>query len=116
MPVEEMLSIDGFDESLVETLRARARDVLLTAALTGDESREPADDLLTLEGMTPGLAYQLADRGICTMDDLAELSVDELTETEGVDQAAAAALIMKAREPWFAETVDETADESSEQE
>lgn len=116
VPVEEMLSIDGFDESLVETLRARARDVLLTAALTGDESREPADDLLTLEGMTPGLAYQLADRGICTMDDLAELSVDELTETEGVDQAAAAALIMKAREPWFAETIDETADESSEQE
>ena len=51
---------------------------------------------MTLEGMTPGLAYQLADRGICTMDDLAELSVDELTETEGVDQAAAAALIMKA--------------------
>ena len=93
VPVEEMLSIDGFDESLVETLRARARDVLLTAALTGDESREPADDLLTLEGMTPlfGLAYQLADRGICTMDDLAELSVDELIETEGVDQAAAAA-------------------------
>ena len=116
VPVEEMLSIDGFDESLVETLRARARDVLLTAALTGDESREPADDLLTLEGMTPGLAYQLADRGICTMDDLAELSVDELTETEGVDQAAAAALIMKAREPWFAETADETADKSSKQE
>ncbi len=112
VPVEEMLSIDGFDEGLVETLRARARDVLLTAALTGDESREPADDLLTLQGMTPGLAYQLADRGICTMDDLAELSVDELTETEGIDQATAAVLIMKAREPWFAET----ADESSEQE
>ena len=62
----------------------------------------------------PGLAYQLADRGICTMDDLAELSVDELIETEGVDHAAAAALIMKAREPWFAETADETTDESSE--
>ena len=112
VPVEEMLSIDGFDEGLVETLRARARDVLLTVALTGDESREPADDLLTLPGMTPGLAYQLADRGICTMDNLAELSVDELTETEGIDQATAAVLIMKAREPWFAET----ADESSEQE
>ena len=93
-------------------MRARARDVLLTVALTGDESREPADDLLTLPGMTPGLAYQLADRGICTMDDLAELSVDELTETEGIDQATAAVLIMKAREPWFAEI----ADESSEQE
>ena len=91
VPVEEMLSIDGFDEDLVETLRARARDVLLTAALTGDESREPTDDLLRMEGMTPGLAYQLADRGVCTMDDLAELAVDELTEIEGVDEAAAAA-------------------------
>jgi N utilization substance protein A len=115
-PVEEMLSIDGFDEDLVETLRARARDVLLTAALAGDESREPQDDLLTMEGMTPGLAYQLADRGVCTMEDLAELSVDELTEIEGVDEAAAAALIMKAREPWFADDADESAEESSEQE
>ena len=57
-----MLSIEGFDEDLVETLRgAITRDVLLTAALAGDETREPQDDLLTMEGMTPGLAYQLAD-------------------------------------------------------
>jgi N utilization substance protein A len=116
VPVEEMLSIDGFDEDLVETLRARARDVLLTAALAGDESREPQDDLLTMDGMTPGLAYQLADRGVCAMEDLAELSVDELTEIEGVDEAAAAALIMKAREPWFADDADESAEDSSEQE
>ena len=56
VPVEEMLSIDGFDEDLVETLRARARDVLLTAALVGDKSSEPQDDLLTMEGMAPGLS------------------------------------------------------------
>ncbi len=116
VPVEEMLSIEGFDEDLVETLRARSRDVLLTAALAGDETREPQDDLLTMEGMKPGLAYQLADRGVCTMEDLAELSVDELTEIEGVDEAAAATLIMKAREPWFADDADESAEESSEQE
>ena len=116
VPVEEMLSIEGFDEDLVETLRARSRDVLLTAALAGDETREPQDDLLTMEGMTPGLAYQLADRGVCTMEDLAELSVDELTEIEGVDEAGAATLIMKAREPWFADDADESAEESSEQE
>ncbi len=116
VPVEEMLAIEGFDEDLVETLRARSRDVLLTAALAGDETREPQDDLLTMEGMTPGLAYQLADRGVCTMEDLAELSVDELTEIDGVDEAAAATLIMKAREPWFADDADESAEESSEQE
>ncbi len=107
VPVEEMLAIEGFDEELVETLRARARDVLLTSALAGEESREPADDLLAMEGMSPGLAYKLADRGVCTMDELAELSVDELTEIEGVDEASAAALIMKAREPWFADDAED---------
>ena len=107
VPVEEMLAIEGFDEELVETLRARARDVLLTSALAGEESREPADDLLAMEGMSPGLAYKLADRGVCTMDELAELSVDELTDIESVDEASAAALIMKAREPWFADDAED---------
>ena len=116
VPVEEMVSIDGFDDDLVETLRARARDVLLTAALTGDETREPADDLLAMDGVTTSLAYQLADRGICSMDDLADLSVDELTELDGVDEATAATLIMKAREPWFADDAQDTAEKNSEQE
>jgi transcription termination factor NusA, C-terminal duplication len=107
VPVEEMLAIEGFDEELVETLRARARDVLLTSALAGEESREPADDLLAMEGMSPGLAYKLADRGVCTMDELAELSVDELTDIESVDEASAAALIMKAREPWFVDDAED---------
>lgn len=116
VPVEEMLSIDGFDEELIETLRGRARDVLLTAALSGDESREPQDDLLTMDGMTPGLAYKLADVGVCTMDDLAELSVDELTEIEGVDEGAAAELIMTARAPWFADEAISVAKENAVQE
>ena len=116
VPVEEMLSIDGFDEDLVESLRARARDVLLTAALTGDETREPDDDLLTMEGMVPGLAYNLADRGVCSMDDLADLSVDELIEIDDLDEKTAAALIMKAREPWFADDNEDTAEKNSEQE
>ena len=116
VPIEEMIAVEGFDESLVDTLRTRARNVLLTTALTGDETREPHDDLLTMEGMTPGLAYQLTDRGICTMEELAELSVDELTEIDGVDEESAAALIMTAREPWFADELDESAEEHSEQE
>ena len=116
VPVEEMLSMDGFDEGLVETLRARARDVLLTAALTGDETREPDDDLLKMEGMLPGLAYHLADRGVCSMDDLADLSVDELIEIDDLDEKTAAALIMKAREPWFADDNEDTAKKNSEQE
>ena len=105
VPLEEMLSIDGFDEDIAEELRARAKDALLTQALASEERLEgvaPAEDLLQMEGMDPALATILASRGIITMEDLAEQSVDDLSGIESVDASRAAALIMKAREPWFA--------------
>jgi N utilization substance protein A len=105
VPLDEMLSIDGFDEDIAEELRARAKDALLTRALASEERLEgaaPAEDLLNMEGMDAALAQILASRGIVTMDDLAEQSVDELIDIQGVDAERAAALIMKAREPWFA--------------
>ena len=105
LPLEEMLAIDGFDEDVAEELRARAKDALLTQALATEERIEgvaPAEDLLSMEGMDDALAASLARRGIVTMEDLAEQSIDELLEIEGVDATRAAALIMKAREPWFA--------------
>ncbi|MBU3070571.1 transcription termination factor NusA [Aestuariicella sp. G3-2] len=106
VPLEEMLGIDGFDEEIAEELRSRAKDALLTQALASEEqleNAEPADDLLTMEGMDKHLAFLLASRGIITMDDLAEQAVDDLLDVEGLDETRAAALIMKAREPWFAE-------------
>jgi len=105
VPLEEMLAIDGFDEDIAEELRARAKDALLTQALASEERLEgvaPAEDLLNMEGMDQSLAINLASRGIITMEDLAEQSVDDLSGIEGVDATRAAALIMKAREPWFA--------------
>lgn len=105
VPLDEMLAIDGFDEDIAEELRARAKDALLTRALASEERLEgaaPAEDLLNMEGMDQALAMKLAGRGILTMDDLAEQSVDELLDIEGVNAERAAALIMKAREPWFA--------------
>ncbi len=105
VPLEEMLAIDGFDEDIAEELRARAKDALLTQALASEERIEgvaPAEDLLTMEGMDADLAAELARRGIVTMEDLAEQSIDELVDIKGVDATRAAALIMKAREPWFA--------------
>jgi transcription termination/antitermination protein NusA len=105
VPLEEMLAIDGFDEDVAEELRARAKDALLAQALATEERIEgvaPAEDLLNMEGMDDALAANLARRGIVTMEDLAEQSIDELLEIEGVDATRAAALIMKAREPWFA--------------
>ena len=106
VPVEEMLGIEGFDEEIVGELRARAKDVLLTQAIASEEELEgaqPADDLLEMEGMDKHLAFILASKGIVTMEDLAEQAVDELLEIEGIDEERAGALIMKAREPWFAE-------------
>ncbi len=106
VPAKEMLEIDEFDEQQVENLRSRARDALLIKAIASEEkleAAEPAADLLEMPGMDRDLAYLMARHGVCTMDDLAEQSVDELMEIEGMDEEKAASLIMKARESWFAE-------------
>ncbi|UCE31267.1 MAG: transcription termination/antitermination protein NusA [Burkholderiales bacterium] len=103
VPVGEMLDIEAFDEDTVEELRNRARNVLLTEAIAKEEKVEGSQDLLTLEGMDVDLAAKLADADVHTRDDLGELSVDELVEATGIDEARASALIMKAREHWFAD-------------
>lgn len=106
VPVDEMLAIEGFDEDIVEALRQRAKDVLLTKALTSEEELEkaqPADDLLNMDGMDRDTAVLLANNGIITMEDLAEQAVDDLLEIEGMEEERAAELIMTARAPWFAE-------------
>ena len=105
VPEAELNSIEEFDADMVNELRNRARDYLLTQAIMQEEvleDRPPAEDLLQMEGMDEGTAIQMAAKGICTMEDLAEQSVDELMEVDGMDEKRASALIMKAREPWFA--------------
>jgi N utilization substance protein A len=103
IPLEEMLAIEGFDEELANELRARAKDALLTSALTTEEhTAEPAADLLAMEGMTAELASKMASKGIVTMEDLAEQAVDELVGLfSDLNEKQAAALIMTARAPWF---------------
>ncbi|MEO1081956.1 MAG: transcription termination factor NusA [Pseudomonadota bacterium] len=106
VPLEEMTSIDGFDEDIAEELRARAKDALLTLAIASEEQlgdQQPADDLLNMDGMDRPLAFVLANRGIVTMEDLAEQGVDELMDIEGMTEERAGELIMTARAPWFAE-------------
>ena len=106
VPESELLEIKEFDEEIVTELRRRARDALLTQMIAREEvldENRPASDLLALEGMSERLAYQLAERGIRTQEDLAELSADELREVEEMDEEAAAALILAARAPWFEE-------------
>lgn len=109
VPEEEMLEIEEFDEEIVQELRSRARDALLIRAIAEEEKLEggtPAEDLLEMEGMDEETAKRLADNGICTMEDLAEQAVEDIVDIEGIDEERAAALIMKAREPWFAEQTD----------
>ncbi|PHV11273.1 transcription termination factor NusA [Chitinimonas sp. BJB300] len=102
VPVEEMLGIDGFDEALVNELRSRARDSLLTQAIAKEEQVEhDVEELQHLEGITPEIARMLAAHAIATRDDLAELSVDELVEMTNIDTEAAKQLIMIARAHWF---------------
>jgi len=103
VPINEMLEIESFDEDTVNELRNRARNVLLTEAIATEEKLDKtAEDLLSLEGMDHDLAARLADTGVRTRDDLAELAVDELVEATGIDEERAKDLIMKARAHWFA--------------
>jgi N utilization substance protein A len=106
VPAKELLEIEEFDDDIVEELRNRARDALLIKAIANEEvfeSSEPSKELLEMEGMDRELAFRLAARGVRTVEDLAEQSVDELLDIEGMDEARAASLIMTARSPWFAE-------------
>jgi transcription termination/antitermination protein NusA len=57
--------------------------------------------LKSLEGVDTDLLAKFAANKIQTRDDLAELAVDELVDMTGMDEQAAKALIMKAREHWF---------------
>ena len=103
VPLQEMLEIESFDEDTVNELRTRAKDALLTMEIAHEENvDEVSQDLRTLDGLDAALIGKLADSGIHTRDDLADLAVDELTEITGQSEDEAKTLIMKAREHWFA--------------
>ena len=100
VPAAELLAVEGFDEDIVEELRARARDALLNEALAAEEEIEghkPTDDLLAMDGMSESIAYALAERGVSTPDDLAELAADEISDIEDMGMERASAFILAAR-------------------
>ncbi|WMY91371.1 transcription termination factor NusA [Snodgrassella communis] len=104
VPVQEMLEIEGFDENTVEELRNRARDAILTLAIASEEQLERMDEeLKNLDGVDQEMLHDLANEGIKTRDDLAELSVDELIEITGIDEETAKKVVMAARAHWFDE-------------
>ncbi len=108
VPRDEMLEIEEFDEALIDELRQRADDALVTMAIHKEEllkNADPADDLLGMDTMDETTAKFLAINDIKTMEDLAEAATDELMEIEGlsITEERAQELIMIARRPWFEE-------------
>lgn len=105
VPKAELVEIEEFDEALVDELRSRAQDGVLTRAIAREEQwkkAKPEEDLLEMEGMDEDTALLLASNDIKSMEDLAECAVDELLELEGMTESRASELIMTARAPWFA--------------
>lgn len=103
VPLAEMSEIDAFDEDTISELRKRARAALLTEAIAKEEKVEEAsEDLLGMAGMDEVTAHTLAAKGVSTMEDLADLAVDDLVELTNMDVERAKQLIMTARAPWFA--------------
>ncbi len=104
VPINEMMEIEAFDENTVNELRSRARNALLVQEIASEEKVEGVDpELLALEGMDSHIAAKLAESGVKTRDELADLAADDLIEICAMDAEHAKALIMKAREHWFAE-------------
>jgi N utilization substance protein A len=102
VPIGEMLEIEAFDEAIVNELRARAKDALLVEQIRGEEEMEGVEAALRdLEGMDGDLLARLGQGGIRTLDDFADLAVDELVEMTGIDEGRARDLITRAREHWF---------------
>jgi N utilization substance protein A len=110
VPINELNEIEAFDEDTVNELRTRSRNALLVAAIANEEKVEGVDpELLKLDGMDTQLAAKLAEAGIKTRDDLADLAVDELAEMVALEDEKAKKLILAARAHWFAEGKDKEA-------
>ncbi len=110
VPMQELASIEGLDEEMVEELRGRAKQALTTRALAQEESFEgvePSEDLLGLKGLGRELAYMLAARGIGTLEDLADQAIEDLMGIDGMTEDKAGQLIMAARNIcWFGESAE----------
>lgn len=115
VPIEELATIEGFDDEVAEELRIRARAYLEEREAEMTERRKAAgvtDELAAIEGLTPEMLVVLGEAGVKTLDDLADLAADELVGIEGdeekgiledfgVTMAWANEVIMAARAHWF---------------
>jgi len=107
VPVEELTTIEGFDEDVASELRDRARHWIDEQNAIFEARRKElgvADDLTEVEGLSSALLVALGEAGIKTRDDLADLAGDELIEAmpeNSMTLDEANRLIMAARAHWF---------------
>ncbi len=104
---DELASIEGFDESVADELIRRAEQSLLKRDTELNEKRIAlgvTDEVAAIEVLTPQMLVDLGEKGVKTLDDLADLASDELVEIvgeESLDETAANEVIMAARAHWF---------------
>ncbi|MFM7346678.1 MAG: transcription termination factor NusA [Tagaea sp.] len=107
--VDDLAGIEGFDEGVAGELKARAEAFVEKERTRLEAERKKlgvSDEIAAFEEITPAMLVQLGEKGVKTLDDFADLAGDELVEIVGKDEMTeetANALIMKAREHWFAE-------------
>ncbi len=106
---EELAAIEGFDENVAAELIRRAQTHLARRDEELTDKRRTlgvADEIADLGALTPAMLVALGEKGVKTLDDLADLASDELVEmlgAEAIDEPTASDLIMAARAHWFAE-------------
>ena len=107
VPVEELVSIDAFDEDVASELQRRAESYLTEKNREFDEKRKELgvdDDMAAVEGLTSAMLVVLGQKGVKTLDDLADLAADELVEIVGADalsEEEAGRIVMSSRAHWF---------------
>ncbi len=107
VPPEELAEIEGFDESVADELIRRAQAFLDRRDSELTEKRVAlgvTDEVASIEVLTPQMLVALGEKGVKTLDDLADLASDELVEivgTDGMDEDTANEVIMAARAHWF---------------
>jgi transcription termination/antitermination protein NusA len=106
-PLEEVASIEGFDEAVAEELVRRAEDYLTQRDNELNDKRITlgvSDEVASIEVLTPNMLVALGEKGVKTLDDLGDLASDELIEIVGqdvMDETTANDVIMAARAHWF---------------
>ncbi len=110
VPVQELAGVEGFDEDVASELQQRARVFLQEQNERYETQRKElgvSDEIAAINGMTPALLVAVGEKGVKTLDDLADLAADELIEMAGgaakLEEGEANDIIMAARAHWFAD-------------